>query len=78
MLYIRLLGCEDDQKNMISVYMYTDVYAITGCITLSNKLLNIIKIQLYVLLRQSLAIVRVAVRLFGNRVVHKETIYKRV
>lgn len=63
---------------MISVYMYTDVYAITVCITLSNKLLNIIKIQLYVLLRQSLAIVRVAVRLFGNRVVDKETIYKCV
>ena len=76
------IGPQNDQE-MISVYIYTDIYELIKYTTLSNKLLNIVKLQIYVLLRQSpnpvqMAIPKMADRLSGNRFVNEKAIDKKV
>ena len=76
------MGPQNDQV-MISVYIYTDIYALIKYTTLSNKLLNIVKLQIYVLLRQSpnpvqMAVPKMSDRLSGNRFVNEKAIDKKV
>jgi len=76
------MGPQNDQV-MISVYIYKGIYALIKYTTLSNKLLNIVKLQIYVLLRQSpnpvqMAIPKMADRLSGNRFVNEKAIDKKV
>jgi len=76
------MGPQNDQV-MISVYIYKGIYALIKYTTLSNKLLNIVKLQIYVLLRQSpnpvqMAVPKMADRLSGNRFVNEKAIDKKV